>query len=375
MRTQTISHATIRAAGRYRDLSIDGVEPATLLGLYRWILRLRRCEEALLTEYHPADEMRCPVHFCIGQEAVPAAVAQNIRPEDFLYSHHRTHGYFLAKGAPMRALFAELYGRETGANGGKAGSQDISMTGQRMFGGAILAGAISIAIGSAMAAQMQRSPFIAVSGFGEAATEEGVFWEALSYAALRKLPMVFLCENNAYSMYSPQAKRQPDEHISARVAAFGVRAVTLFGNDAVECHRVVGEAMDRARRGEGPTFVEAFTYRWNAHVGPEDDAWIGYRPESEIEFWKENDPLRLLDEKLRASGIMEDTAVQQAEADVAQEIADAFSFAKSSPFPHLTGDWASLNVASATPRADALLADLEGDAFDHDQPDLIPGPY
>jgi pyruvate dehydrogenase E1 component alpha subunit len=288
--------------------------------------------------------------------------------------HHRTHGYFFAKGSPMRALFAELYGRETGANGGKAGSQDISMTSHRMFGGAILAGAISIAIGTAMAAQIQGAPYIAISGFGEAATEEGAFWEALSYSVVRKLPIVFLCENNGYSMYSQQLKRQPGDNVSARVAAFGIQTATIFGNDVVECHRAVGEALDRARRGEGPTFVEAYTYRWNGHVGPEDDDWIGYRPEAEREFWKQNDPIVLLEEQLRGAGLLSDPQRRNAEKEIEDEISDAFAFAKNSAFPQLS-DWESLNLAQSTPVADRLLKDLEAADFDHDQPDLVPGPY
>jgi len=128
--TTKISHAAILQAGRYRDLRIEDSETEIARALYRFMLRLRLCEEALAAEYHPADEMRCPVHFCVGQEAIPAAVAHTLRDDDYLFSHHRSHGYYLAKGAPMRALFAELYGKSTGANAGLAGSQDISFPGR-----------------------------------------------------------------------------------------------------------------------------------------------------------------------------------------------------------------------------------------------------
>jgi len=372
--TQPITHEAIRAAGRYQALTLDGVQPDVLRSLHRFMLRLRLCEEALMQEYHPADEMRCPVHFCIGQEAVPAALSLLLRPEDFLYSHHRTHGYFLAKGSPMRALFAELYGKETGANGGKGGSQDISMPSLRMYGGAILAGAISISVGSALASQMQGTGHITVSGFGEAATEEGVFWEAINYAVLCKLPLVFLCENNGYSMYSHQLKRQPADNVSARVAAFGMRTHTLFGNDVVECYRALSGAVERARRGDGPTFIEAYTYRWNGHVGPEDDDWIGYRPEAEREFWKQNDPIVLFEEKMRSHGLLTDDQRMQTVSDIEREIAASFAFAKSSAFPQLT-NWESYNLSQTTPVADRLLADLELSEFNQHQPDLIPGPY
>src|SRR3979490_1170769 len=140
-----LSHKGILGAGRYRSVNIGKGEAETARAILRFMLRLRMCEEALAREYHPADEMRCPVHFCVGQEAVPGALSVLLRPEDYLYCHHRSHGYYLAKGAPMDALFAELYGKSTGANAGLAGSQDISFHAKRFYSGAILAGATAIA--------------------------------------------------------------------------------------------------------------------------------------------------------------------------------------------------------------------------------------
>src|SRR5207245_876061 len=156
--------------------------------------RLRLCEEALAREYHPADEMRCPVHFCVGQEAVPAALSLLLAPADYLFSHHRSHGYYLAKNAPMEALFAELYGKIAGANGGVAGSQDISYPERNFYSGAILSGATAISTGAALAFQYKKTNQVAVAGFGEAATDEGIFWETVNYAAVAKLPIVFVCE-------------------------------------------------------------------------------------------------------------------------------------------------------------------------------------
>ena len=176
-----------------------------------------------MKEYHPADEMRCPIHLCLGQEAVPCGLSIHLSAQDYLFSHHRSHGYFLAKGATLRSLFAELYGKETGSNGGKAGSQDISDASLRFFSGAILAGGIGLAVGSALANQLRKTGAVTVTGFGESATDEGVFWEAINYAQLRKLPVVFLCENNLYATYSHLLKRQPTDSITARVAAFGLK--------------------------------------------------------------------------------------------------------------------------------------------------------
>lgn len=369
-----ISHASIRESGVYRDLRLKGSDADTVRSLYCFMLKLRRCEEALIQEYHPADEMRCPIHFCVGQEAAPAALSLLLSPQDYLFSHHRSHGYFLAKGAPMRALFAELYGRETGANGGKAGSQDISMASHRFFGGAILAGAVGIAVGAALGIQLSGQPLVSVTGFGEAATEEGIFWEAVNYASVRKPPLVFVCENNRYSMFSPQLKRQPADNVRDRVAAFGLRTEAIFGNDVVLVFETLRKAIDAARRGEGATFIETYTYRWNGHVGPEGDDQLGYRDQDEVAFWKKNCPIHLVETALLQEGVLTPTDKSALEAEIHSEIQDAFCFAKSSPFPR-RASWQHLNYASETPMADRLLREFEVSRFNQNQVYAVPGPY
>lgn len=357
-RMSRISHASILAAGPYRGVRIDSSEERTARSLHRFMLRLRMCEEALANEYHPADEMRCPVHFCIGQEAVPAALALLLGEEDYLFSHHRSHGYYLAKNAPMDALFAELYGRRDGANGGLAGSQDISFPARRFYSGAILAGATAICTGAALGLKLQGAPHVAVAGFGESATDEGIFWETLNYAALERLPVVFVCENNNYSVFSPQLKRQAADNLSERVAAFGVRSTALFGNDVLEVHRTLEREIARARAGEGPAFVEAYTYRWSGHYGPESDDAVGYRSAEEIAAWKRNCPIALIEEALAAPGLYPAEYAEQCRHEIRAEIDRSFAFAKASPFPQ-AGDWSRLNFSGASPMADALLADVE----------------
>ena len=363
-----LTHEQIVAAGRYRDLRIGQGEAPLAQALHRFMLRLRLCEEALAREYHPADEMRCPVHFCVGQEAVPAALNALLRESDYLYSHHRSHGYYLAKSAPMQALFAELYGKATGANAGLAGSQDVSFPARRFFSGAVLAGAAAIAAGTGLAAKLRGSGEAVVSGFGEAATDEGVFWETVNYAALTKLPLVLVCENNKYSVFSPLLKRTAQDNISERVATFGMASVKIFGNDALLAHRTLAAALTRARNGEGPTFVEAYTYRWSGHYGPASDDPMGYRPPGELEAWKRNCPIELLAEALRAQGLLDDARKAALEREIMLEIEECFRFAKASPFP-ANPDWMRLNYASGTPLADRLLADLDPSDFDaHQQP-------
>ncbi len=371
---ETITHAAIRQSGRYSRLKIEGLSMELLRGLYRGMVRLRRCEEALMVQYRVADEIRCPVHFTIGQEAVPAALGLLLRKDDFLYSHHRCHGYFLAKDAPMGALFAELFGRTTGANGGLAGSQEISMPSHNFFSGAILSGALSLAAGSAFAFQYKGDDRVALAGFGEAATEEGIFWEALSYASVRKLPLVYICENNLYSMYSAQVNRQPADDLSKRVQAFGVRTFTLFGNDPVAAYEALREAIEYARKGGGPCFLEFYTYRINAHVGPESDDYINYRPADEIEFWKSNDPIALFEERLDHAGLLGRSERELIVAEIDEEIDEAFQFARNSPMP-ADVDLEALSRSCESPFAERHLPLSSVGDFDETQPVAVLAPY
>lgn len=360
--------------GRYSAVDFEGIDRDLGLKLYHQMLRLRRTEEALHAEYHPAEEMRCPIHFCIGQEAVPAALSVLVEPDDFMFSHHRSHGYYFAKGAPMRELFAEIYGRDTGANGGKAGSQDISHSGSKFYSGAILAGAVSIAVGAAFGLRHQKSRQISISGFGEGATDEGAFWEAMNYVGHKKLPILFVIENNRYATFSDQLKRQANDNIAERVRPFGVRATQIFGNDVALAWRTLRQEIERLRAGDGPALVEAYTYRWNSHVGPEDDSANAYRVTGEMQFWKENCPISLMEEQLRAVDWLDDAGKSRFEADVAAEIAANFKFAKESPFPQET-EWHRMNYEDATPLADQLLGTVVGGEFDHYQADAKLGPY
>lgn len=370
-----LSHSTITQLGHYRKMDVSGVSAETLLQLYRQMLRLRRMEEALHREYHPADEMRCPIHFCIGQEAVPAALSLHVQPDDYLFSHHRSHGYYFAKGSPLKELFAEIYGKASGASGGKAGSQDISHSATNFYSGAILSGAVSIAVGAAFGFKHKGTKQVAISGFGEGCTDEGAFWEAMNYAGKQRLPVLFLCENNRYATFSDQLKRQARDNVSERARPFGVRATTIFGNDTVLAWRTIGAEIERLRNGDGPALIEAYTYRWNSHVGPEDDSANNYRAPGEMEFWKDNCPINLLREKLDTIGLLDEAISARFEVEVANEIAGHFRFAKESPFPSDT-NWRLMNYNDATPLADKLLGAVSGGGnFDQYQNEAKLGPY
>jgi pyruvate dehydrogenase E1 component alpha subunit len=368
-----LSHRTITQIGKYQ-LDRGGLSPDTLLALFRQMQRLRRIEEALIREYHPADEMRCPIHFCIGQEAAPAALSLLLRPKDYLFSHHRSHGYYFAKNAPLRELFAEIYGKESGANGGKAGSQDISHAASRFYSGAILAGAVSIAAGAAFAVQHKRMDSVVISGFGEGATDEGAFWEVVNFAGLKKLPLVLVCENNRYATFSDQLKRQVSDNVCERVRTFGISAVRIFGNDVVRVYKTLKSAIEHARGGEGAVLVEAYTYRWNSHVGPEDDSINHYRSDEEMRFWKANCPIHLLQEFLGKTGDLSAEFQERIEKEIAEEIAGYFAFAKSARLP-ISSDWRQANWNESSPVADQLLGTAEESHFDHSQAEARLEPY
>ena len=369
-----LSHETIRQAGDYVEVSLDNIERDLATSLFRQMLRLRRVEEALHAEYHPGNEMRCPVHFCIGQESIPAALSQCIQSEDYVFSHHRSHGYYFAKGSPLRELFAELYGRETGANGGMAGSQDISHLQTKFFSGAILAGSIAIGTGVALGIQMRGSSQVVACGFGEGATDEGAYWEALDFAAKERLPILFLIENNRYATLSDQMRRHVSDNICERAESFGVSSTKIFGNDCPLAYRSIRTAINKIRLGGGPALIEAYTYRTCGHVGPEDDSIFNYRPIEEIDFWKAHCPIVLMEREIIRQNIATFEDIKVWEGEITQEIAGYFDYAKQSQFPQMV-DWHYANVNIETPLADKLLRSAEPRSYDGHQAETKLGPY
>jgi len=325
-------------------LKITNLNKNLLINFLFEMKRLRVCEEEIEEEYHPADEMRCPVHLCVGQEAVPAALSQVIKKKDYLFSHHRTHGYFLSKGVKMRELFAELYGKETGSSGGLSGSMDISSPKDNFFSGAILGGAASIAMGVAMNLKMsnKKGPVV-FAGLGDGATEEGIFWETLNYCSLQKLPIIFICENNNYSTFSPQKKRQSGSSIASRAKSFGTNSCQLFGSDICEIYKKLNNFTNLARKGDGPFLLEIFTYRFSSHVGTnEEEQHIKYRNKKEIDFWKKFDPVKILEKYLLNKNILDQSKLKKLDNKIKNEISGSFKFAKKSKYLKKV-NWENLN--------------------------------
>jgi TPP-dependent pyruvate/acetoin dehydrogenase alpha subunit len=303
--------------------------------LYRALYRIRRVEEEIARVY-PTDRIKSPVHLSIGQEAVSVGVCAALEPTDVVFGTYRGHALYLAKGGDLKTMIAELFGKATGCTRGKGGSMHLIAPAQGVMGtSAVVGTTIANAMGYAYAlryrpalgAGLPTPPPIVASFFGDGATEEGVFAESLNFAALKWLPILFVCENNRYAIHTHQSRRQATSDICGRARAHGLPAARLDGNDVVGLCAQSRAAAERIRGGAGPCFFEVLTYRWHEHVGPGRDFHLGHRTEVEAAPWFAADPVRRLAEQI------EPQTRAELEAAVEREIADAFAFAEASPFP------------------------------------------
>lgn len=298
--------------------------------MWRSMLRIRRVEQAIARAY-PQQRMRCPVHLSIGQEAAAVGVCAALGPQDQAVSTHRAHAHYLAKGGDLHALVAELHGKAGGCSGGRGGSMHLTDRSCGFLAStAIVGNSIPVGVGAALGMQLAGQPGVACVFLGDGAVEEGAFYESANFAAVRGLPVLFVCENNLYSVYSPLAKRQPPGRAPADLArAIGLRAESGDGNDVQRVADAAHALLRGVRAGEGPAFLELATYRWLEHCGPADDDALGYRPPGELQAWQAQDPLAL---QARRAGIG-DAEQAAAAAAVDAEIDAAFAAAEAAPFP------------------------------------------
>ncbi|MBI2870536.1 MAG: thiamine pyrophosphate-dependent dehydrogenase E1 component subunit alpha [Candidatus Omnitrophica bacterium] len=297
------------------------------------MLRIRRLEERI-KELYPQQRMRCPCHLTIGQEAIAAGVCAHLGKGDKVFGTYRGHGIYLAKGGGLNALMAELYGKDTGCTSGRGGSmQLIAPEVGFVCTSAIVGGTLPMAVGAALSARLHQAREIALVFFGDGATEEGVFHESMNFAALKKLPVVFVCENNFYSCYTHQRFRQPLDNIYKRAGVYGMPGDCVDGNNVVEVWQAAREAVERARGGGGPSLLECRTYRWLEHVGPHDDTHLGYRSEEEVRQGREECPIKRLQRELQAENLMTPEKVARWEEGIGRELDLAVAFAEQSPFP------------------------------------------
>jgi TPP-dependent pyruvate/acetoin dehydrogenase alpha subunit len=319
-------------AQRESKSSVEGAMPMSRkLELFREMLRIRLIEEAI-ADHYGEGEMRCPVHLSIGQEAIAVGVAAALAPSDKFYSTHRCHAHYLAKGGDLKRMFAEICGKAAGCIGGRGGSMHLMDIPKGMMASIpIVASSIPIAVGSALADKRMRTGKITVAFVGDASVEEGVFHESANFAVLHDLPVIFVCENNLYSVYTRIDQRQPDRPLTDLAKAHAMHASHGDGNDLDECYRLAAQAVTRARDGQGPSFVVLDTYRWREHCGPAFDNHIGYRAESEFKGWEKRDPLRKLREDL--GGALSASQESAMSAEIMAEVEEARAFARATPLP------------------------------------------
>ncbi len=302
-----------------------------LLGLYRQMLEIRRCEEQL-ARLHQSGLIPGACHTYVGEEAIATAVCAHLRETDTVMSTHRGHGHALAKGVPPREMIAELLGKATGCSHGRGGSMHIFKPEVGMLGTSGIVGpSILMATGAGYTYMLKKSDQVAVAFFGDGAVSNGAFHEGLNLATVWDLPVLFVCENNQYATEVPFATVTKNASVASRAANYGLPGIELDGNDVLAIYQAAGEAVRRARAGNGPTLLECKTYRTRPHSEGMRDA--GYRTQDEVESWRARDPIPRLRDHLLSEGIATDDELAQIDRAVQEMIAEAVEFAKESPWP------------------------------------------
>jgi len=301
--------------------------------IYYYLKLIRETQNQIIERYHPADKMRCPMHFCTGQELMPSVLNQFLKKDDAIYSHHRSHGFYLAKGGSVKKMIAEFYGKNTGTNGGLAGSQELSDTNVNFYSGTILSGALSMAVGDAYAKIYKNKKSISVAVIGDGGMEEGIVYESLNLASKMKLPVLFICENNSYSTHTHLRERVINPKAYSKVIPFDIKCSYVNHQNPEKLYVKLDKIIKEIKKTKKPQFIEIQTYRFNGHVGPEGDDHFNYRPKNEIENWKRKDPLilykKFLSKKIRNFKNIDISLDKK----IKKIIDDAFIFAEKSKFP------------------------------------------
>lgn len=307
-----------------------------LMSLYRTMVRIRLCEESLVDSIL-SGEIRTPCHLYSGQEAIAAGVCAALKEEDLIFGSHRSHGHFLAKGGNMKEMMAEIFSRETGCSRGRGGSMHLIAPDKGMLGSApIVAGTISLALGAALASSIRKDGRVSISFFGDGATGEGVLYESLNFSALKKLPVIFACENNRYATHMPIGECRVDHPISRIAEPFGIEFHSVDGNEVLQVYEASRRAVESCRMGNGPIFMEFMTYRFRGHVGPDDNiqgSHTDIRPKDEISSWMLKDPIIRLEKFFLEHQLMDESGFKAIKEEVIAEVHDALAFALKSPRP------------------------------------------
>ena len=312
-----------------------------LLLMYERMLKVRHFEDRVKVLF-AAGEIPGNVHLYLGQEAVAVGACAPLNDDDYITSTHRGHGHIIAKGGDVKRMMAELYGKATGYNKGKGGSMHIADPSLGILGANGIVGAgLPIATGAGLSAKLRKSGQVTVCFFGDGASNQGTFHEAINIAAAFDLPVVYVCENNLYAVGTRQSDVRKVEDIADRGVGYDIPGLAVDGNDVVAVYEVCKEAVDRARAGMGPTLIECKTYRWRTHFEGEPDT---YRPPEEVEAWIKREPIAPYRRLLIEQGVLTEAEADGIEANVVKELDEAVEFARQSPIPEpetaLQGLWA-----------------------------------
>ena len=301
--------------------------------MYQTMLLIRRFEEQSVS-FYKSGEIRGSLHPCIGQEATAVGACAALRRDDYMTCTYRGHGQAIAKGLDPKAAMAELLGRKTGCSQGKGGSMHFTDPAVGLLGeNAIVGAGVPIAVGAAMTAQLDKTDRVAITFFGDGAVNQGAFLEALNLAAIWDLPIIFFCENNLYSEMTPIKAMVKLEQLIDRATAYGIRGVRVDGYDPIAVYEVTRAAVERARRGEGPTFIEAMTYRLFGHMVGDTEP---YRTKEEVAAWRQRDPITTFPQRLIDEFGLTHNEIEAVKAQVEAEIAEISRFALASPWPDVS---------------------------------------
>jgi TPP-dependent pyruvate/acetoin dehydrogenase alpha subunit len=306
-----------------------------ILDIYTRMLRIRRFEEQVGVLF-AQGQLPGFVHLYVGEEAVGAGVCAALRDEDYIVSTHRGHGHVIAKGGDFNRMMAELFGKSTGYCKGKGGSMHIADFGIGMLGACgIVGGGIPMAVGAGLSAKLRGTDQVSVTFFGDGASNEGSFHESINLAAVQKLPVLFVCENNQYGEFTPMEKVTGVRDIALRAAGYGIPGVIVDGTDAIAVHEVAQAAVARARAGEGPTLIEAKTHRKGGHAEGEKAFLAGgvYRSEEELAQAQAKDPVVLLHKRILEAGIATSNDLEELDQTITQAVVESVAYARQSPDP------------------------------------------
>ena len=288
-----------------------------------------------ISKRYSENQMRCPTHLSIGQECVPSVVGTFTTKKDLCVSSHRSHAHYLGKGGSLKKFISELYGKSTGCSRGRGGSMHLTdLNAGFVASTAIVSNTIPVGVGLSLASKISGKKQINIVFLGDASIEEGVFFESLNFAITKKIPVIFVCENNFYSVYSPLSVRQPkDRKIFKSIEGFGVKSFKANGNKFSDVINIFLKAKKIVKKEQKPVFLEYQTYRWYEHCGPNLDDHLNYRNKKEVLYWKKNDPIKILENFLITKGWMNYNSVIMMKKKITRKINQSFDYAKKSPFP------------------------------------------